>query len=256
MPARASKYDERFDPNLWKEFDAVLFDLDGVLTDTASIHSRAWKTVFDEFLARRAAAAGSDFVPFQIETDYLLHVDGRPRFEGVDQFLRSRGIHLPWGSRDDHPGESTVCAVGNRKNDLVGSILREEGVEAYPGSLDLLRHLAADGKPMAVVTSSANAAAVLKAAGIAEMFDVMVDGNVATELELRGKPHPDPFLEAARRLGAPPERAVVIEDAISGVEAGRAGGFGLVIGVDRHGDAEALKRAGADVVVTDLAELV
>jgi beta-phosphoglucomutase family hydrolase len=252
MSARVSQIG---DPALWKGFDAVLFDLDGVLTDTASIHSRAWKTVFDRFLARRSAAAESDFVPFEIETDYRTHVDGRPRFEGVDQFLRSRGIRLPWGAPDDPAGESTVCAVGNTKNELVGSILRKEGVEVYPGSLVLLRHLAGQGKPMAVVTSSANAAAVLEAAGIADLFNVRVDGKVAAELGLRGKPNPDPFLEAARRLDVTPERAVVIEDAISGVEAGRAGGFGLVIGVDRHGDAEALRRAGADVVVTDLAEL-
>lgn len=234
----------------------MLFDLDGVLTDTASIHSRAWKTVFDAYLSRRADAEGTAFVPFDIERDYRQHVDGRPRFEGVDTFLRSRGIELPWGRHDDPAGDSSACAVGNRKNDLVGSILRDEGVEVYPGSLALLKRLVAEGMPMAVVTSSANAGAVLAAGGITDMFDVRVDGNVAARLGLRGKPHPDPFLEAARQLGVEPGEAVVIEDALSGVQAGRAGGFGLVVGVDRHGDAEGLKRAGADIVVSDLAELV
>jgi len=240
----------------WSRFGAVLFDLDGVLTDTASIHSRAWKVTFDDFLARRATIAGTEFVPFDIETDYRQHVDGRPRFEGVDQFLRSRGIDLPWGRHDDPAGDATVCAVGNRKNDLVGTILKEQGVEVYPGSLELLKRLAADGMPMALVTSSANAGAVLAAGSIADMFAVRVDGNVASRLGLRGKPHPDPFLEAARQLGVDPKEAAVIEDAISGVKAGRAGGFGLVIGVDRHGDAPTLLAAGADLVVTDLGELV
>jgi beta-phosphoglucomutase family hydrolase len=243
-------------PPVWKKFGAVLFDLDGVLTDTASIHSRAWKTVFDDYLGRKAMAEGTVSVPFDIETDYREHVDGRPRFEGVDKFLRSRGIDLPWGRHDDPAGDGSVCAVGNRKNDLVGTILREEGVEVYPGSLALLKRLTVEGMPMAVVTSSANAGAVLAAGGITDLFGVRVDGNVAARLGLRGKPHPDPFLEAARQLDVKPEDAIVIEDAISGVQAGRAGGFGLVIGVDRHGDAEALKQAGADMVVADLGELV
>ena len=239
-----------------KKFGAVLFDLDGVLTDTASIHSRAWKTVFDDYLLRRAEAVETAFVPFDFESDYRQHVDGRPRFEGVDKFLRSRGIELPWGRHDDPAGDGSVCAVGNRKNDLVGTILRDEGVKVYPGSLALLDRLAAERVPMAVVTSSANAGTVLEAGGITDMFDVRVDGNVAARLGLRGKPHPDPFLEAARQFGIKPSEAVVIEDALSGVQAGRAGRFGLVVGVDRHGDAEALKRAGADIVVADLAELV
>jgi beta-phosphoglucomutase family hydrolase len=243
-------------PRDWKRYRAVLFDLDGVLTDTASIHSRAWKATFDDFLRIRAAMNRSQFVPFDIDADYRQHVDGRPRFEGVDQFLRSRGIELPWGRHDDPAGDATVCAVGNRKNDLVGTILKDEGVDVYPGSLALLKQLAAEGMPMAVVTSSANAGAVLAAAGITDMFEVRVDGNVAARLGLRGKPYPDPFLEAARQLEVEPTEAVVIEDAISGIQAGRAGGFGLVIGVDRHGDAEALRKAGADVVVEDLGHLV
>lgn len=240
----------------WKRFRAVLFDLDGVLTDTASIHSKAWKATFDDFLKLRAAVSRTGFTPFDIESDYRQHVDGRPRFEGVDKFLRSRGIELPWGRHDDPAGDTTVCGVGNRKNDLVGQILKEQGVAVYPGSLALLNFLQGEGMPMAVVTSSANAGAVLAASGIAHLFRVRVDGNVAARLGLRGKPYPDPFLEAARQLEVDPAEAVVVEDAISGVQAGRAGGFGLVIGVDRHGDAAALKKAGAEVIVSDLAELM
>jgi len=227
-----------------------------VLTDTASIHSKAWKTTFDDFLKLRAATDRTGFTPFDIESDYRQHVDGRPRFEGVDKFLRSRGIELPWGRHDDPAGDTTVCGVGNRKNDLVGKILSDQGVEVYPGSLALLNFLAAEGMPMAVVTSSANAGAVLAAGGITDLFEVRVDGNVAARLGLRGKPHPAPFLEAARQLEVDPADAVVVEDAISGIQAGREGGFGLVIGVDRHGHAEALKDAGAHLVVSDLAELM
>ena len=256
MTDQASNATDVLGPRGWRRFEAVLFDLDGVLTDTASIHSRAWKSTFDDFLEHHSATEGSEFVPFDIDTDYRQHVDGRPRFEGVDQFLRSRGVERAWGRPEDPAGDSTVCGVGNRKNDLVGRILKEEGVDVYPGSLALLHHLAAGGMPMAVVTSSANGGAVLAAGGIADMFGALVDGNVAVRLGLRGKPHPDPFLQAARQFGVEPINAVVIEDAISGVRAGKAGGFGLVIGVDRHDDAEALRAAGADLVVTDLGDLV
>jgi alpha,alpha-trehalose phosphorylase len=239
----------------WSRYQAVLFDLDGVLTDTARLHSTAWKATFDDYLRVRAESTGELFVPFDIESDYRSYVDGRPRFEGVDGFLRSRGIALPRGAPTDPAGHATVCAIGNLKNELVAEMLDERGVDVYPGSLDLLNELRGLGIPMAVVTSSANASAVLARAELTGVFDAQVDGAVAAALGLRGKPHPDPFLEAARRLGVEPERAVVVEDAISGVRAGKDGGFGLVIGVDRHGDAESLRTSGADVVVTDLGEL-
>lgn len=237
----------------WPQYQAVLFDLDGVLTDTASVHSAVWKEAFDGFLQRRF---GAGFQPFSIDSDYLRFVDGKPRFEGVAAFLDSRGIHLPWGSPADPPGDTTICAIGNLKNVLVGAILASDGVALYPGSKALIDALAGTHIKMAVVTSSANADGVLTAAGISEFFPVVVDGVVAAQLGLGGKPHPDPFLEAGRRLGVLPSEAVVVEDAVSGVAAGRAGGFGLVIGVARHDNTAALEEAGADLVVGDLAELV
>jgi beta-phosphoglucomutase family hydrolase len=237
----------------WSRFQAVLFDLDGVLTDTASIHAAAWKEAFDGYLRRRG---GREIVPFDPTQDYLRYVDGKPRFEGVDSFLRSRGITLPRGSPTDPPGDETVCAVGNLKNELVGRVLAEHPVSPYPGSLLLVHHLLELGVQIAVVTSSANAKAVLAAADLDEFFAVRVDGEVAASLGLQGKPHPDPYLEAARRLGVTPDSAVVIEDATSGVAAGRAGDFGLVIGVARHDNASELLAAGADLVVGDLGELV
>jgi alpha,alpha-trehalase len=237
-----------------ERFDAVLFDLDGVLTDTARIHAAAWKRTFDEYLERRAG--GARFEPFDIAADYLRYVDGKPRFDGVRDFLRSRSIELPEGSPDDPPTRETVCGVGNRKNDLVNEVIASDGVEAYPGSVALVRRLRAEGLRTAVVTSSTNCARVLEAAGIGDLFETKVDGNDLLELSLGGKPAPDTFLEAARRLGVDPKRAVVVEDAIAGVQAGRAGGFGLVLGVARKGNAEALAENGADRVVGDLAELL
>ncbi|MGQ0849363.1 MAG: HAD family hydrolase [Actinomycetota bacterium] len=240
----------------WENFQAVLFDLDGVLTDTASIHAAAWKATFDDFLQRREGDGGEQFVPFDASFDYLAYVDGRPRFEGVDTFLRSRHIELPWGVPTDPPGDDSVCAIGNTKNQLVGRMFSERGVEVYPGSRRLVEALAARGKVMAVVTSSANASVVLHAAGLDELFPVRVDGTLAAELGLRGKPYPDPFLTAADLLGVRPQDTVVVEDAISGVKAGRAGGFGRGVGVIRHGDPSELQGAGADLVVADLEELV
>jgi len=237
-------------------YDAVLFDLDGVLTDTAQIHASSWKRMFDEYLQRRAAKSGEAFRPFDISTDYKLHVDGKPRYDGVRDFLRARGIELSEGAPQDPPDAETVCGLGNRKNDLVNAAIAEGKVVTYPGSVALVRKLREADIKCAVVTSSQNRAAVLEAAGIEDLFDVAVDGNTIIDLGLAGKPAPDSFLQAARALGVPPGRAVVVEDALSGVEAGMHGKFGLVIGVARHGNAEELKQHGAHVVVADLAELL
>ncbi len=239
----------------WDRFDAVLFDLDGVLTDTAGVHAACWRRTFDEFLRGRADRTGDPFRPFDIESDYRLYVDGRRRFDGVRGFLQSRGIDLPEGSPDDPPDAATVCGVGNRKNALLNQALEEGGVEVYGSSVALVRALRDAGKKTGVVSSSANCAAVLRAAGIDELFDVRVDGKLAAELDLPGKPAPDTFLRAARELGVDAARAVVVEDAISGVQAGRDGGFGLVIGVARHDEPDVLRQEGADVVVSDLGEL-
>lgn len=237
-------------------FDAVLFDLDGVLTDTAAVHARAWKTMFDDFLRDRAARDERPMEPFSIGGDYKTYVDGKPRYDGVRSFLASRGIQLPEGSADDPPTAETICGLGNRKNDLVNQLLEDEGVVRYEGSLRLIHQLRDQGIKLGVVSSSRNCATVLAAAGIDDLFEARVDGVAAAARGLPGKPAPDTFLAAAADLGATPQRAVVVEDAISGVQAGRAGGFGLVIGVDREGDPEALRSNGADVVVSDLGELV
>ena len=239
-----------------ERFDAVLFDLDGVLTDTAQIHASSWKRMFDEYLLARAQRTGVAFRAFDIATDYKLYVDGKPRYDGVRDFLRSRGIDVPEGSPQDAPGAETVCGLGNRKNNLVNAAIAAGEVATYPASVVLVRRLREAGIKCAVVTSSQNRAAVLEAAGIADLFDAAVDGNTIVELGLAGKPAPDAFLQAAKALGVSPARAVVVEDAISGVEAGARGNFGLVIGVARHGDAEELKQHGAHVVVADLGELV
>lgn len=239
----------------WSRFGGVLFDLDGVLTPTAAVHAAAWKRTFDEFLADRAARAGEQPVPFT-QADYLTTVDGRPRYGGVRTFLASRSITLPEGEPSDPPGFGTICALGNRKNEMFNRVLGEEGVDAYPGSLAFLDHLAGLGVAAGVVSSSANAVAVLDAAGLSERFAAVVDGREARRLALEGKPAPDTFLEGAVRLGLAPAEVVVVEDAVSGVEAGRAGGFGLVVGVDREGDPGRLEAAGADLVVDDLADLL
>lgn len=236
----------------WNRFTGVLFDLDGVLTPTARVHASAWKRTFDAVLED---LNGPDFRPFDADEEYRRFVDGRPRYDGVATFLEARGIHLPHGDRSDPPGHDTVCAIGNLKNTLITRVIEEEGVDAYPGSLALLDHLETSHR-LAVVSASANAVAVLEAAGLRSRFPVIVDGVVARELDLAGKPRPDPFLEAARRLEVDPADAVVLEDAVAGVEAGVAGGFGAVIGVDRHADPDSLREAGADVVVADLAELL
>jgi len=240
----------------WTAFEAVLFDLDGVLTATAKMHAVCWKRMFDAYLKRRAELHNCSFQPFDITSDYLAHVDGKLRYDGVRSFLASRGIELPEGSDNDPPETETVRGLGNRKDAMVGEVLAREGVGVFEGSIELVHFLRRTGIRTAVVSASKNCQAVLQAADIVELFDVRVDGIVASRLQLPGKPAPDTFLEAARELGVEPARAVVIEDALSGVEAGRRGRFGLVVGVDRHGEREALRAHGADIVVTDLAELL
>jgi beta-phosphoglucomutase family hydrolase len=238
------------------DYDAVLLDLDGVITDTANLHAACWKQMFDEYLQKRAAERGEPFRPFELATDYRLYVDGKPRFDGVRDFLTSRGIQLPEGSSDDPPQAETVGGLGNRKNDLVNKIIEERGVEPYKGSVKFINQLRRQGFQIAVVTSSQNCEAVLKAARLDAFFEVRVDGNTIHAQHLAGKPAADTFLTAAHALGVDPTRAVVVEDAISGVEAGRNGNFGLVIGVARKGNAEELRHHGAHLVVNDLGELV
>jgi beta-phosphoglucomutase family hydrolase len=232
---------------------ACLFDLDGVLTQTAKVHAEAWKQTFDEYLRKRD---GDDFTPFDKGHDYNEYVDGMPRYDGVRSFLKSRDIELPEGSTDDPPDKETVCGIGNRKNDLVLKLIHEHGVDAYEGSVRYV-HAARDaGFKRAVVSASANCRDVLKAAGIDDLFDAIIDGNVATEKHLRGKPHPDTFLAGAEALDVAREKAVVFEDATAGVQAGHDGGFGFVVGVDRVDHADDLRKHGASVVVKDLDELL
>ena len=238
-----------------RDYDAVLFDLDGVLTKTASVHAAAWKRLFDGFLEQRAAATGEPFVSFDIDGDYRRYVDGKPRYDGVASFLKSRGIELPFGALEDTPGAQTVRGLGKLKDQYFTEQLRQQGVEVYEAAIALVRSLRAQEIKTAVVSSSNNCAAVLDAAGIAQLFDTRVDGIDIVRDGLQGKPAPDAFLEAARRLNAEPARAVVVEDAIAGVEAGSGGRFGCVIGVDHGGHSPALREAGADVVVTSLAQV-
>ena len=232
---------------------ALLFDLDGVLTQTAKVHASAWKSMFDDFLRERD---GEGFAPFDPEGDYNAYVDGKRREDGVRSFLTSRGIELPEGTADDPPGAQTVHGVGNRKNELLLATIERDGVEVYEGSRRYLQAARDAGLRIAVVSSSANTVQVLEVTGLARFVEVRVDGVVAAERGLPGKPAPDTFLAAAAELGVEPSQAVVFEDALSGVEAGRAGGFALVVGVDRVGQAEALATHGADVVVQDLEELL
>lgn len=239
----------------WDLYDAVLFDLDGVVTPTAEVHMHAWAAMFEAFLEALSTADGTAYPPYT-EQDYFDFVDGKPRYDGVRSFLEARGITLPEGEPDDPPTADTVCGLGNRKNETFNQILASEGVTAYPGSVTLIQQLQERGKPMAVVSSSRNAPAVLAAAGLTDYFATIMHGGRAAELGLPGKPAPDTFTHAAEELGATNARSVVLEDAINGVAAGHAGAFGLVIGVDRGAGVEALTAAGADVVVQDLDELV
>ena len=239
-----------------EKITACLFDLDGVLTETAGLHALAWKQTFDAFLQAWAARTGSRARPFDALSDYAAFVDGKPRADGVRSFLASRGIELPEGAESDTLAMDTVHGLGLRKNELVHALMAERGVAAYAGSVRFLAAVKEAGLGRAVVTSSENAGAVLRAAGLQGGFDAQVDGTIARKRGLTGKPAPDVFLEAARLLGVEPQHAAVFEDALAGVAAGRAGGFGLVVGIDRTGHPGELRAGGADLVVSDLADLI
>jgi beta-phosphoglucomutase family hydrolase len=233
-----------------------LFDLDGVLTKTATVHAAAWKQAFDAFLKGWSAAQGKPFVPFDAVADYDEYVDGKPRYEGVRSFLSARGIELPAGQPSDPPDADTIDGLGNRKNEIVLRMIHEDGVQPYEGSVRYVHAAREAGLHRVVVSSSTNARDVLRAAGIADLFEHVVDGHDAEREHLQGKPAPDSFLAGAKAAGVQPRQAAVYEDALAGVQAGRAGHFGYVVGVDRVGQAAALKEHGADIVVEDLAELL
>jgi beta-phosphoglucomutase family hydrolase len=235
---------------------ACLFDLDGVLTETAKVHAAAWKEMFDGYLRERAAHSGEAFVAFDPVGDYDEYVDGKPRYEGVGSFLGSRGIDLPQGQESDAADVETIDGLGNRKNDIVLRMIKDQGVQAYDGSVRYVRAAREAGLARAVISSSTNCRDVLLAAGIEDLFQQRIDGVVAEREHLQGKPAPDTFLAGARALGVQPGQAAVFEDALVGVQAGRAGGFACVVGVDRVGQADALRKHGADIVVGDLAELL
>jgi beta-phosphoglucomutase family hydrolase len=238
------------------DFEAILSDLDGVITKTARLHAAAWKRLFDDYLGRLAGQTGATFKPFDLEEDYRLHLDGKPRHDGVRDFLQSRGLSLPLGTPSEGAESETVYGLGNKKDAYFDAALQETGVVVYPGTVELLRLAKRSGLKMAVVSSSHHCAEILDAVGLTDLFDVRVDGHEIDRLGLPGKPAPDAFLEAARRLAVRPKRAIVIEDALAGVQAGHAGSFGLVIGVNRRNQAQALREQGADVVVDDLGELL
>jgi beta-phosphoglucomutase family hydrolase len=235
---------------------ACLFDLDGVLTKTATVHAAAWKEMFDAYLRERADRDGTPFTPFDAGDEYNRYVDGKPRLAGTRDFLTARGIELPEGREDDPPGAETLYGLGNRKNELVLELIKTQGVETYEGSAGYVRAARAAGLRTAVVSSSANTEDVLAVTSLAELFDARIDGVVARERHLPGKPAPDTFRAGAEALGVEPAEAAVFEDAVAGVQAGRAGNFGWVVGVDRVGHADELREGGADVVVRDLAELM
>lgn len=232
-------------------FDTVVFDLDGVITKTARVHAAAWKEMFDEYLRLREKRDGEPFREFTHENDYLPYVDGKPRYEGVRSFLDSRGIHVPFGDPEDPPDRETVCGLGNKKNEKFREVLKKEGAEVFEPAVALIKDLKARGIHVAVASSSKNCKSILESVGLDGLFESRVDGAVSAELGLNGKPDPDIFVRAAENVGSSPGKAVVVEDAVSGVQAGRNGAFGLVIGVAREGNQQELKDNGADVVVTD-----
>ena len=235
-------------------FEAAVFDMDGVVTRTACVHTAAWKRTFDEFLHRRQTKLGEPFREFTT-ADYLAYVDGRPRYSGVDTFLRARGIHIPFGAPTDTTRSETICGIGNRKNELFNDIIERDGVDVYPSTIRLIHQMRACGVKVGIATSSKNCALVLERAGIAELFEARVDGVVSAELGLKGKPEPDIFITACSQLGADRERTMVVEDAVSGVQAAARGHFGLVVGVARQNNALELHRNGAHRVVSDLDEI-
>ena len=245
--------DQKVDINL-DLYDAAILDMDGVITSSARAHAAAWKRMFDEFLQTYSSEHNQTFEPFDDKTDYFEYVDGKPRYEGAQSFLESRGISLPYGTPDDPPDKETVCGLGNRKNQYFLEYLHEHGADPYPSTVDFIKELQQKNIRVAAISSSRNAKAVLESAGVIDFFKVIIDGVYASQHDIQGKPEPDVFLEAARKLDTSPDHAIVVEDAISGVQAGQAGGFALVIGIDRSGDRD-LKEHGADIVVNDLAEI-
>jgi len=234
------------------DIDAVIFDMDGVVTQTASLHNTAWTRLFNAYFEERAERTGEHYAPFT-DDDYLRYVDGKPRYDGVRAVLDDRGIDLPWGSPDDPPDAETVCGLGNRKNVHFVAAVKDRGAQVYDSTIDFIHELTAAGVHVAIISASKNAGMILESAGVQDLFEAQVDGVVAAEMGLPGKPDPAVFVEAARRLGVARERTAIVEDAVAGVQAGRAGGFALVIGIDRGGN-ENLADDGADVVVNDLAE--
>jgi beta-phosphoglucomutase family hydrolase len=236
-------------------FDAVIFDLDGVITNTARVHAAAWKAMFDEFLFEFGKVKGNSYAKFDYDKDYLTYVDGKPRYSGVQSFLQSRDIFLPFGIPSDAPEEMTVCGLGNRKNIKFNQVLERDGVEVFSSSVKLLGQLKNAGIKMAIASSSKNCRPVLEKAGLLHYFMARVDGEISVERGLKGKPEPDIFLESAHDLGVLPHKSIVVEDAVSGVQAGVQGKFGFVLGIARENNMDELKRAGAHFVVSDLAEI-
>lgn len=237
-------------------YEAAILDMDGVITSSARVHAAAWKKMFDEYLKEGTQREGLDYRPFDDREDYYRYVDGKPRYEGAESFLESRGVSLPYGSPEDSPDKETVCGLGNRKNEYFHEYLKKNGVESYDSTIDFIKKLLSQGRKVAVISSSRNAKAVLDAAGVRGLFQTVIDGVYSAENELKGKPEPDIFLEAAKHLEVNPQEAIVIEDAVSGVKAGKKGGFGLVVGIDRSGENQDLRASDADIVVSDLSELI